>query len=266
MRTDGPKRIIYYKDAANDDFAGTDIQTKTVDETFPFLPKSPFFRFFGWIAYYLVAIPIVHLFCFGFCGFRIRNRKALRTLKKTGYFLYANHTHFSDAFVAPILAFPKRAYVIAGPDVVSIPGIRTLVQMLGAVPIPQSVKAMPLFLQAIEAHAKGGDCVGVFPEAHIWNYCTFLRPMHNASFHYPVAMQLPAVAVAVTYQKRKLPFLRTPRRTLYVSDPIRPDATLPRKEAQEKLTIEIRTFLEEKIAAYSDYAYYEYRPEPDTAE
>ena len=254
----GTEKVFTYSDPINDDFAGTDIRTKTVDETFPFLPKSPFFRFFGWIAYYLIAIPLVHLFCFGFCGFRIRNKKALRALHNTGYFLYANHTHFSDAFLAPILAFPKRAYVIAGPDVVSIPGIRTLVQMLGAVPIPQSVKAMPLFLQAIEAHTKNGACVGVFPEAHIWNYCTFLRPLKSGSFRYPIHLDVPSVAVAVTYQRRKLRFIKQPKRTVFISDPFFPDKTLSPKEAQHKLQNEVETFLKEKLAACSDYKYYDY--------
>lgn len=254
-----PKRIIYYSDAANEDYAGTNIDTKAVDEHFPFLPKNVFFRFFGWIAYYILAIPLVHFYCFCICGYRVKNKKTVKALNKTGYFLYANHSHFSDAFLSPIVAFPKRAYVIVNPDAVSIPGIRTLVQMLGGIPIPQSIKAMPLFLTAVETRAKRGNCVGIFPEAHIWNYCTFLRPMHGASFRYPVAFDLPVIAVALTYQRRRIPFLRTPRRTLFVSDPIYPDPSLSKKEAQAKIASEVEAFLKEKLETYSDYAYYEYR-------
>ncbi len=254
-----PKRVIYYSDAANEDYAGTNIDTKAVDERFSFLPKSIFFRVIGWMAYYLLAIPLVHFYCYCVCGFRVKNKKAVKALRNTGYFLYANHSHFTDAFLSPIVAFPKRAYVIVNPDAVSIPGIRVLVQMLGGIPIPQSLKAMPLFLTAIGARAKEDCCVGIFPEAHMWNYCTFLRPMHGASFRYPAAMELPSVAVAVTYQRRRIPFLKTPRRTVFVSDPIYPDPSLSKKEAQTKIEREVEAFLKEKLETYSDYAYYEYR-------
>ena len=255
----GTEKVFTYSDPINDDFAGTDIRTKTVDETFPFLPKSPFFRFFGWIAYYIIAIPLVLFYCYCVCGFRVKNKKAVRKLKKRGYFMYANHTHFTDAFLAPIVAFPKRAYVLVGPDTVSIKGIRTIVQMLGAIPIPQERRAMPLFQHAVQTRADEMRCISIFPEAHMWNYCTFLRPFRPGSFRYPVSYDKPCIAVAVTYQKRKLPFLRQPKRTVFVSDPIEIDHTLSPREAQWKLASDVEAFIKEKIETYSDYKYYDYR-------
>ena len=257
-RHNEPKRVIYYRDAMTEDYAGTNIQTQTVTADFPFVPEGLAFRFFGWIAYYLFAIPLVHICCFVVCGFRVKNKKAVRALKKTGYFLYANHSHFTDAFLAPIIAFPKRAFVLVSPDTVSIKGIRTLVQMLGAIPIPQERKAIPLFCTAVETRAMESRCVAIFPEAHMWNYCTFLRPFHIGSFRYPVSYDKPTVAVAVTYQRRKLPFLRAPKRTVFVSDPIWPDKALSPKEAQRKLADEAETFIREKIETYSTYKYYDY--------
>ena len=253
-----PKRIIYYKDAINEDYAGTNIDTQTVHADFPFIPESIFFRVFGWMAYYLLAIPLVHLYCYVFCGYHVKNKKAVRALKKSGFFLYANHTHFTDAFLAPIISFPKRAFVLVSPDTVSIKGIRTLVQMLGAIPIPQERKAIPLFCSAVETRAMEARCISIFPEAHMWNYCTFVRPFHIGSFRYPVNYNKPSVAVAVTYQRRKLPFIRQPKRTVFVSDPIYPDQTLSPKEAQRKLAAETEAFIREKVDAYSDYKYYEY--------
>ena len=254
-----PKRVIYYRDAANEDYAGTNINTQTVTADFPFAPKSRVWRFFAWIAYYVIAIPLVHLCCYVFCGYHVKNKKAVRALRRTGYFLYANHSHFTDAFLSPITAFPKRAFVIVGPDTVSIKGIRTFVQMLGAIPIPQSVKGMKPFWDAVELRVKEGNCVGIFPEGHMWNYCTFLRPFKSGSFRYPVSMGVPSVAVAVTYQRRHIPFFRSPRRTVFVSDPIFPDAALPPKEAQRKLEREVESFIREKMETYSTYKYYDYR-------
>lgn len=258
-RQDKPKRTIYYRDAATEDYAGTNIQTQTVHADFPFVPDSLFFRVFGWLAYYVLALPLVHLYSYLFCGYHIKNKKAVRACKESGFFLYANHTHFTDAFLAPIVACPKRAFVLVSPDTVSIKGIRTLVQMLGAIPIPQERKAIPLFCNAVETRAMECRCISIFPEAHMWNYCTFVRPFYIGSFRYPVSYDKPSVAVAVTYQRRKLPFIRQPKRTVFVSDPIYPDKSLSQKEAQRKLAAEVERFIKEKTAQYSDYKYYDYK-------
>ena len=258
-----PKRVIYYRDAANEDYAGTDIDTKSVGADFPFAPIGAIWKFFAFIAYYVIAAPLVFFYCYVFCGFRVKNRKAIRKIRKTGFFLYANHSHFTDAFLAPIAAFPKRAYVIVGPDTVSIKGLRNFVQMVGAIPIPDVFSGMPSFLNAIRLRIEENCCISVFPEAHMWNYCTFLRPLKSGSFRYPIHLGVPSVAVAVTYQQRKLPFLKKPRRTVFISDPFYPDGSLPQKEAQRKLQDEVEAFLREKLDTYSTYKYYDYRKAED---
>ena len=259
-----PKRIIYYSDAENEDYAGTNIDTKSVGADFPFAPIGVIWRFFAFIAYYVIAIPIVFFYCYVICGFRVKNRKAIRKIRKTGFFLYANHSHFTDAFLAPIVAYPKRAYVIVGPDTVSIKGLRNFVQMVGAIPIPDGLRGMPSFLNAIRLRTEENCCVSVFPEAHMWNYCTFLRPFKTGSFRYPVHLGVPSVAVAVTYQQRKLPFLKKPRRTVFISDPFFPDESLSPKEAQHKLQNEVETFLKDKLETCSTYKYFDYRKADET--
>ena len=207
----------------------------------------------------MIAIPLVFFYCYVVCGFRVKNRKAIRKIRKTGFFLYANHSHFTDAFLAPIVAFPKRAYVIVGPDTVSIRGLRNFVQMVGAIPIPQGLRGMASFLDAVRLRTEENCCISVFPEAHIWNYCTFLRPMKSGSFRYPIHLGVPSVAVAVTYQQRKLSFIKQPKRTVFISDPFYPDEMLSPKEAQHKLQNEVETFLKDKLETYSVYKYFDYR-------
>jgi 1-acyl-sn-glycerol-3-phosphate acyltransferase len=259
-----PKRIIYYKDAVNEDYAGTNINTQTVGADFPFAPNGVFWRILAWFAYYVIAIPLVSFYSYVVCGFRVKNRKAIKKIRKTGFFLYANHSHFTDAFLAPIIAFPKRAYVIVSPDTVSIKGLRTFVQMVGAIPIPQSLKAMAPFLGAVKLRTEQKCCISIFPEAHMWNYCTFLRPFRSGSFRYPVLAGKPSVAVAVTYQQRRLKFIKQPKRTVFISDPFYPDDTLSAKEAQRKLQSEVEAFLKDKLDTYSVYKYFDYRKESET--
>ena len=122
---------------------------------------------------------------------------------------------------------------------------------------------MASFLDAIRLRAEQKCCISVFPEAQMWNYCTFLRPMKSGSFRYPVHLGLPSVAVAVTYQQRRLKFIKQPKRTVFISDPFFPDDTLSAKDAQRKLQNEVEGFLKEKLDTYSVYKYFDYRKEEE---
>ena len=237
-----PKRVIYYRDAENEDYAGTNINTKSVGADFPFAPISPLWYVFAFLAYYVIAIPLVFFYCYIICGFRVKNRKAIRKIRKGGFFLYGNHTSFSDAYLAPVVSFPKKAFIIANPDAVSIPGIRGLVQMLGCIPIPTERRAMPKFTEAVYERIREGHCVVIYPEAHIWPYYTGIRPFNANSFHYQAKLGVPAVPMTVTYRNRKL-FglirLNRPGMTLHIGEPVFPDTELPERERRQKLRDEV---------------------------
>ena len=263
------KKIVYYDDPLNDDFAGTNIDTQKIDHEFPFLPKRFLWKLSAWFLYYIIAIPIVFFYSLFIGGYSVKNQKALRKVQKTGYFMYINHTHFTDAFIPALVAFPKRAFVITGPDAVSIKKIRGLVQMLGAIPVPtSSVPAMNVFMRAIRQRADAGFCVGIFPEAHIWPYCNFIRPYKATSFRYPAMWKKPVVAVCITYQKHKglMKWVKYPKRTIYVSEPFYADKTMTVKEAQKYLYDQAYSFMTETSEKYSDYAYIEYIQREQTAQ
>ncbi len=254
------EKVVYYSDALNDDFAGTSIKPLKIDSSFPFKPAGLLWRIGEWLAYYLVAAPLIAIFCYVGCGFRFKNRRALRKVRNTGYFIYANHTHISDAFLSPLVAFPKKAHVVTSPDAVSIKGLRTLVQMLGAIPLPSGRDGMEEFMAAMRSRVDSGRAIGIFPEAHIWPYCIFVRDFKAGSFRYPALWNKPIVAVCVTYQRRRgiLGFINSPRRTAYISDPMYPDSSLPFTEARQKLRDEAHEFLVKTAEAHSDYTYIHY--------
>lgn len=263
------KKVVYYDDPLKDDFAGTNINTAKIGKDFPFLPKHWLWKLISWFLYYIIAIPIVFFYCLFVVGFRVKNSKALRKVLKTGYFMYINHTHFTDVFIPALLAFPKRAFVITGPDAVSIKKIRGLVQMLGAIPIPNaSVLAMGGFMEAVRQRADAGYCVGIFPEAHIWPYCNFIRPYKSTSFRYPAMWEKPVIAVCITYQKRKglFKWVKRPMRMIRISEPFYAEKGMPLKEAQRYLHEKTYHFMKETAEKYSDCAYIEYiqRSKPDS--
>ena len=262
------ERVYAYSDPLNDDFAGTNITTCRVGKEFRFVRSSLLWRAVSFVVYYVIAFPIVWLVARLYLGLRFENKKVLRQLRGKGFFLYGNHTQILDAFLPAIAAFPRRAYIVAGPDVVSIPGIKYLVMMLGALPIPTEMSAMRGFLDAISLRYRQNACVAMFPEAHIWPYYTGIRPFPDTSFRYPVKENAPAVAMVVTYRKRKglFRFLKRPAITVSFSEIMMPDRSLTPRKAQRALRNRALAFME-AVAGSKDqicYIRYEYKPKTDT--
>lgn len=252
------KKIIYYEDPLHDDFAGTHIETCVVDETYPYA-HGPVWRGISHVLYYAVAFPLVWLLHRVVGGVTFQNRKARKAVKGA-CFLYGNHTAYFDAYTPALLSFPRRAEVLAGPDAVSIKGLRTVVQMLGGLPIPNGLSGMKPFMNTLETAYRSGRDIAIFPEAHIWPYYTGVRPFPATSFAYPIKLHAPVFAYFVAYSEPKgLGRIRRAKATVYVSAPFYPDDTLPHKEAQQKLRDEVYAFMADMAQKHSTYAVIDYR-------
>ncbi len=256
-----PHKVIYYENELTDDFLGTNIKQKTVDKNFKYVHKNIIWRFFSFLLYYIIAIPVLSFYVFLMKRVKFVNRKALKKVKKQGCFLYGNHTGVIDAYTPSILCFPRRNKIIVSPDAVSIKGIKNIVQMLGGVPVPNDVSGMMKFTKAVNWYNKKGYNVTIYPEAHIWPYYTGVRPFKDTSFGYPVSLNAPVVAFFTAYSKPKGLFsnIRKTNVTIYVSDPIYPDLNKTKKEAQKELRDKVYAFMKDCSEKYSDYSYIEYK-------
>lgn len=254
-------QVVYYDDPLGDDFAGNHISTREVGAEFDYVPSGILYNALGTLLYYLVAIPVVWLLTKICLGLRMKNRKALRAVRGKAFYLYGNHTQNLDAVIPALAAFPQRAYVIAHRDAVSIPGLRTIVQMLGAIPVPSSLSGMGAFAEALERRAEQGACIGIYPEAHVWPYYTGVRPFKAASFRYPARTSRPVVAMAATYRPRRLLFWELrPAMTVTFSEPMYPDPGLPPRHAQEDLCQRVYEFLVRETEKPGNMAYIQYLP------
>ncbi|MGN1052591.1 MAG: lysophospholipid acyltransferase family protein, partial [Candidatus Scatosoma sp.] len=206
-----------------------------IGETYRYVHGNPFYRFFSAAFYRCIAKPLAFLFLKAKFGWRVKNRKALKSVgKKSAYFIYGNHTNAAaDPFVPALITGGKRAYVIVHPANVSLPVAGRLISALGALPLPDDRQATKNFLVAVDLRVKQGAAIAVYPEAHIWPYYTKIRPFKDTSFRYPVQYGAPVFTFTNTYVKRK--FFKTPRLVTYVDGPFYPDKALPVKEAKALL-------------------------------
>ena len=256
-------RIVYYQDPLRDDFANNNIQTINIEEDpkFRYIHKNIFWRWGSFLVYYGFAIPLLLIYLSFFHHVRVVNKKARKFIRKNAVFLYGNHSHFSDAFMPNIkICLPRRASIIANPDAVSIKGLKNFVQMLGAIPLANTVGGTKKFLEALEVRHQEGRVILIYPEAHIWPYYTDIRPFADTSFYYPVKFNVPVVAFVTTYRKRRFDQKNTrkPKAFVTISTPFYPDMNLSRKEAQQKLRDEVYTWMKGIAQQKNNYAYIQY--------
>ncbi len=226
------QKIIYYKDELNDEFSDAKIVPRKIDEKYKYFHRNPFWKILAFL-FNLIVLPIK--FIYPKVKFRIKyiGKEKLRKYKKTGYFVYVNHTQaFADTFIPSNPIFPKRNYIIVNPENVSMPILGNCVQMLGAIPIPSNKEAMKNFLDKINKVVKAKNAITIYPEAHIWPYYTKIRPFKAVSFKYPVELEVPTFCMTNTYIKRgksnKINIVT------YIDGPFFPNENLESKQEQKK--------------------------------
>lgn len=227
-------KIMYYKDELKDSFT-TPLETpKKIDENYKYIHKNIFYKIGSFILYRFIALPISFIFLKIKFHLKYKNKKVLKGYKNKGIFIYGNHTQqFLDPFTPAHLLYPIKPYVIVHPDNVSLKVIGSCMPMLGALPLPDNIKATKNFISCIEYYNKKGNPIAIYPEAKIWPYYTKIRPFVSSSFKYPVKTNSPTFTMTTTYQKRKNP--NKVKVIIYVDGPFYPDDNLTNKEKEQNL-------------------------------
>lgn len=250
------QQVIFYSDEENDDFFEGKTFEGTIDEKFKYLPSNPFKKAWDFLLYYFVELPILCFVMFVVQGVRVKNRKAIKKLKNTGYVIVGNHTNAIDTYVGPIgIARPKRTYIISQSNTLKIPYLKHLVKSLGALPIAETMGALKNFDKATSQILKQKKAIIIFPEAHIWPYYTGTRPMRLSSFKLASKNQVPVVPIATTYQKRK--FFKKPRMVVYIGEPIMFDKSLSANQNAQIYKQKTEEFIKEKTSQ-NNFVYRKY--------
>ena len=226
------QEIYYYSDELNDEFSGSHITPRVIDEKYKYMHKNIFWNLAHFLVQNVLSVPIKVLYAK--LKFRIKyiGKEKLKKYKKEGYFVYANHTQvFADTFLTSNVIYPKRNYLIVNPENVSMKFLGNFVQMFGAIPIPTGRDGMKNFLTAIKYHIQKGHSITIYPEAHIWPYYTKIRPFKSVSFKYPIELDKPVFCITNTYQKREKNKVKI---TSYIDGPFFVNKDLETKQEQKK--------------------------------
>ncbi len=228
------KNVIYYEDELNDEFSKVKIEPRVIDENYKY-NKNPLWDFCSLIVQNVLSMPIKVLY--SKIKFRLKyiGKENLKKCKNTGYFIYGNHTQsFADTFIPSVANYPKRNFLIVNPENISMKGLKTIVEMLGAIPIPKNKTATKNFLNKIEKEINRKHSITIYPEAHIWPYYTKIRPFKTVSFKYPVKLNKPSFCITNTYQSYGKNNDKI-KMVSYIDGPFYPNNELTPKEAQQEL-------------------------------
>lgn len=239
-------KIIYYEDELNDEFSKSSIEPRIIDENYKYVHKNPLWNLCSFVLQNILSVPIKILYAK--IKFRIKyiGKEKIKPYRNEGYFIYGNHTQpFADTFIPSIPMYPKRNFLIVNPVNISLKGTGTLVEMLGAMPIPSNKSAMKNFLEAIKQKMNKSYAITIYPEAHIWPYYTKIRPFKDVSFKYPIQLEKPAFCITNTYQSygknnKKIKIVS------YIDGPFYPNKELTLKEQQKELRNKIYNCMEER--------------------
>lgn len=249
------KNTYYYSDELNDDFAQENINPVTIDSSYKYIHKNPFWKIISFIVYRLIAVPIAFIYSKLAFGLEFKNKKALKEVEGTGYFIYSNHTQkVLDTFIPTLGNFPRKCHIVAHPDNVSIPVLGTFNKMMGGFPIPSDMKTMKNFLEAMEKFIAKKNVISIYPEAHVWPYYSKIRNFVSTSFKYPVKLDKPVFSFTTTYKKREG---KRPKIIVYIDGPFYSNKELSIKKAQEELRNKVYNVMCER-AKNTDVEYYKY--------
>lgn len=251
------KKTIYYENLSSE-VLNSSPKPVEVDESYKYHHTNIFYRFFQGFYYRFVIFPIAFVYTKFLKRVKYKNKQCLKKHKKDAAFIYSNHTNaMLDAFSPSIVFKTSKPYVVVNSANLNIPVLKNSTKMLGAVPIPTKTSGMKNFISHIDFLVSKKRKIFIYPEAHLWEYYTKIRPFSSVSFKYPAKSNTAVFVSTTTYQKTKNP--NKCKTVIYLDGPFFADTTLPIKEQQEQLKNMVFETMCSR-AKNSTFEKYEYKP------
>jgi 1-acyl-sn-glycerol-3-phosphate acyltransferase len=219
---------------------------------YPFLDRSPKFKFWSWLIHLGIFVLVFALNPLRF-GLKIEGRKILRKhrrLLQNGALTVSNHVLRWDFLCVLQAVRFRRLYYPAWKE--NLMGRdRDLIRLTGGIPVPEEIHLIRYFNQAFDRLHAEKKWFHVFPEASRWDYFQPIRPFKKGMFSLAYKYNIPVIPLAFSYRKpwgpyallNKLRKKNLPLISLRIGEPILPNGDLKRREAVE----ELRRVCHEKI-------------------
>ena len=201
------------------------------------VPKNKIFKFFSFLFYYLIALPLLFIYTFFMFGLKVEGKKNLREIKKskTGAVTISNHVHYVDCTMVALAMIPKKVIFTTLESNFNIPVAGVLIRMLGGVPVPKKLNEIKIMQGQIVEQLKKGRYVQIYPEGHLINYYEGVREFYKGAFKFACQAQVPIIPIGVIWREPKGFFKiykKKPCATLKIGKPIFADYRLLSKDME----------------------------------
>lgn len=247
------KKVRYYS-SFTDDFEESANQGFELPQDYKWVRTDALSKLLSGLIYGS-AVIFGGAYCKFFLHMKIKGRKNLKGVKGD-FFIFGNHTQpVGDVFIPALCVLPKRIYTVVSTANYGIPIIGKILPFLGALPVVSSLHGIKELNRAIEQRIEKGHPIVIYPEAHVWEYYTDIRPFPDTSFRFPARLDKPSFAMTVTYRKAKL--FKRPIMEVFLDGPFYPQGNTPKEKAMN-LHDQIYSVMRER-SKNSDFAYIEYK-------
>lgn len=246
------KKVRYYT-SFQDDFIESKEQDYVLPADYQWVRSDLWSRILSGLIYGL-AVVFGGIYCRCFLHMKVKGRGMLKGIKG-GFFIYGNHTQpVGDVFIPALCVLPRRIYTVVSTANFGIPVIGKLLPYLGALPVVDSLGGMKELSKAIDHRVNTGHPVVIYPEAHVWEYYTKIRPFPESVMRYPVRQDRPAYAMTVTYKKSRI--FKRPVMEVFLDGPFYGRGDTAREKAKnlhDQIWTAMLSRSENSNAAYIEY-------------
>jgi 1,2-diacylglycerol 3-alpha-glucosyltransferase len=199
-------------------------------KNYPFIPRSIADKCASAIMIRL-ATPILFILLKMIFGLKVKGRRNLWNLRslskwRKGVVTVSNHVHKLDCAMVATALLPWRMYFTSMKKNFETPTIGFLVRNLGGIPIPDNLKFLGYFMEAMEKALEKGKHIHFYPEGSLVDYGTELRPFKKGAFHLAVSTNVPVVPIVITYREPRgliRLFRQAPSFSIEIGKPVYPN-------------------------------------------
>lgn len=244
---------VRYYSSFDEDFEQTADQDCRIPQNYKWVYNSPADRLA-----YKILIPVFRLFSKlylnGWHHVRVMNPEVLPQDGSTGI-LYLNHSQpVMDPFLPGVILKPPKFRSICSPSNLGIPVLGRLLPLLGAVPVASSLREMRQMKEALHQAVNRNEWIVIYPEKHVWPWCTFLRPFDDTSFQFCLDYDKPAWCGVLCPKEQSG---RRPVFEVWLAGPFHAESGLPRRKARRQLYEQVKAEMT-KLEQHADCRKVEY--------
>lgn len=174
-----------------------------IDEGYSYLPRKisekirrflliPAVKFFG------------KIYAFFAYGFRIKGRKNLRKIRKSGAISVCNHVHEIDTLLVKLALGGYRTYHTGSFYLLKKGWAGRIFKAGGFLPVGESVRDLENLQKTVGVLMKKKKIVNFYPEHALWFRYEKIRPFKTGAFRFAVKFNVPVLPVFIEFRQTRL--------------------------------------------------------------